>query len=71
MMREKRQLDDASFVLFPPGEPIALPYNATVPGSVRYRNKQTGEVTGTLPFPVDEQFRTTPNQARHAPFPPL
>ncbi|KAL3076759.1 hypothetical protein niasHS_011496 [Heterodera schachtii] len=59
MLREHRQLDDGRFVLFPEGEQIELPYNAVVPGTVRY--VENGALVRSEQFPVDEQFKISPD----------
>ncbi|KAI1714192.1 organic solute transport protein 1 domain-containing protein [Ditylenchus destructor] len=69
MLREKRQLDDGRFVLFPPGpdgdEQIELPYSAVVPGSVRYACQ--GEVNKIDTFPVVEKYNVSPDQQKQQP----
>lgn len=59
MLRERRQLDDGRFVLFPDGEQIELPYNAVVPGSVRY--VENGALVRSEQFPVEERFKVSPD----------
>jgi hypothetical protein len=59
MLREHRQLDDGRFVLFQNGEQVELPYNAVVPGSVRY--VENGALIRSEQFPVDERFKVSPD----------
>ena len=73
MLRERRQLDgaifliftafpfgtDGRFVLFPDGEQVELPYNAVVPGSVRY--VENGALVRSEQFPVEERFKVSPD----------
>ncbi|KAI3420925.1 Protein oscp1 [Globodera pallida] len=59
LLRAQRQLDDGRFVLFPAGEQIELPYNAVVPGSVRY--VENGALVRAEQFLVDERFKVSPD----------
>uniref|UniRef100_A0A914MB35 Uncharacterized protein n=1 Tax=Meloidogyne incognita TaxID=6306 RepID=A0A914MB35_MELIC len=59
MLREHKQMEDGRFVLFPEGEQIELPYNAVVPGSVRY--VENGALVRSENFPVDEHFKVSPD----------
>jgi hypothetical protein len=57
---------DGRFVLFPDGEQVELPYNAVVPGSVRY--VENGALVRSEQFPVEERFKVSPDggyQARN------
>uniref|UniRef100_A0A1I8BFH7 Protein OSCP1 n=1 Tax=Meloidogyne hapla TaxID=6305 RepID=A0A1I8BFH7_MELHA len=59
MLREHKQMEDGRFVLFPEGEQIELPYNAVVPGSVKY--VENGALVRSEHFPVDEHFKVSPD----------
>ena len=65
MLRENRQLNDGLFVLFPGGssEPIDLPYNAVVPGTIRYVNQSNGTWDRKEEFMVPDCYKTDLNQA--------
>lgn len=46
-------------MLFPTDEQVELPYNAVVPGSVRY--VENGALVRSEQFPVEERFKVSPD----------
>lgn len=56
MLREKRQLNDGTFVLFR-DEIIEVPCNGVPPGTIQYMSVITGDECRSTEFPMKEEYK--------------